>query len=441
MQSALRPYVTAGVALVGASAIAVSPISVPPPEIEVHEVAVQLSASFEDVLAASRQIVQSLINSELENPAPILQQLIANQIESGTALFGAGQATAEAIVGIAQGLPAAFQDAADLVAAGDINGAINALLGSVVLGALPLIGTVLPQVQGVLERPFAVAQALVAPLTNAPIAIGLGPLLGGVAVVQQAVTSIQAVANAVGSGDPAEIGSAIQTGLADVSLAGVQAVGITLDQVNFVRGTIADALNQPLGGSPMAAESVPSGAAKSFTLAAPLKEIAVAPKAEVPVCRRIAVRQRERGRFRSGRRDQGCVRQCSHCEGQRQGRQSVHAGIDLHQGWEASCRHRQLRPGAAGHHQGAHRPRSRERSPTRRHRAPLHRRAAKAVRAVQVPAIPARAVAARASNTANNRSRIGPLPARQGADLYAGPIAASWPTRPRRRRCPRAPHP
>ena len=38
------------------------------------------------------------------------------------------------------------------------------------------------------------------------------------------------------------------------------------------------------------------------------------------------------------------------------------------------------------------------RSPTRRRRAPLHRRATKALRAVQVPAIPARAVAAKASN-------------------------------------------
>src|SRR3954471_21547240 len=45
MQLALRPYATAGVALVGASVIAVSPVAVPPTAVEqVRESAVHLSA-------------------------------------------------------------------------------------------------------------------------------------------------------------------------------------------------------------------------------------------------------------------------------------------------------------------------------------------------------------------------------------------------------------
>jgi hypothetical protein len=45
MHSALRPYVTAGVALVGSSVIAVTPIAAPQPDIRVANPAVSLAAA------------------------------------------------------------------------------------------------------------------------------------------------------------------------------------------------------------------------------------------------------------------------------------------------------------------------------------------------------------------------------------------------------------
>src|SRR5215211_2971413 len=44
MHAAVRPYVTAGAALVGASVIAVTPIAAPPPDIQVANPAVRLAA-------------------------------------------------------------------------------------------------------------------------------------------------------------------------------------------------------------------------------------------------------------------------------------------------------------------------------------------------------------------------------------------------------------
>ena len=87
MQAALRPYATAGVALVGASVIAVSPVTVPPAAIEqVRDSAVQLAASV-DPLEVFRQVLQQTITNAratgqaiLDNPAPILPQLIKNQL-------------------------------------------------------------------------------------------------------------------------------------------------------------------------------------------------------------------------------------------------------------------------------------------------------------------------------------------------------------------------
>ena len=48
MQQALRPYATAGIALVGASMIAVTPLAVPPPKVQVRPV--QLVDAWSDLV-------------------------------------------------------------------------------------------------------------------------------------------------------------------------------------------------------------------------------------------------------------------------------------------------------------------------------------------------------------------------------------------------------
>ena len=86
MQAALRPYVTAGVALVGASVIAVTPVTVPPTAIEVRDTAVQLSALtnpidiFRPVFEQALENAQTVGQAIAANPAPILEQILANQL-------------------------------------------------------------------------------------------------------------------------------------------------------------------------------------------------------------------------------------------------------------------------------------------------------------------------------------------------------------------------
>ncbi|MGV0738349.1 outer membrane porin GjpA [Mycobacterium syngnathidarum] len=91
MHAALRPYATAGIALVGASAIAVSPVVAPPvaPDIQVPRIAaaqVGLAAQT-DVLARWVEVFNTasdnattLAGFSFEAPAPALQQVIVNQV-------------------------------------------------------------------------------------------------------------------------------------------------------------------------------------------------------------------------------------------------------------------------------------------------------------------------------------------------------------------------
>lgn len=86
MHLALRPYITTGVALVGASAIAVAPIAPTPPDIQITNPAVQLSAAIDpitpwlEVFNDSEVNFANLANEWLAAPLPVLQQVIANQI-------------------------------------------------------------------------------------------------------------------------------------------------------------------------------------------------------------------------------------------------------------------------------------------------------------------------------------------------------------------------
>ncbi len=86
MQRALRPYVTTGIALVGASAIAISPVAPPLPDVKAANPAVQLSAAIDpitpwlEVFNSSEVNVANLVNEWLAAPLPVLQQVIANQI-------------------------------------------------------------------------------------------------------------------------------------------------------------------------------------------------------------------------------------------------------------------------------------------------------------------------------------------------------------------------
>lgn len=88
MHVKLRPYATAGLALVSATAIAATPVVATPslPEVRAADPAVQLSAAVNpitpwlEVWDNSETNFANLANAWLEAPAPVLQQVIANQL-------------------------------------------------------------------------------------------------------------------------------------------------------------------------------------------------------------------------------------------------------------------------------------------------------------------------------------------------------------------------
>ncbi|MCP3812048.1 hypothetical protein NLX62_06895, partial [Mycobacteriaceae bacterium Msp059] len=152
MQLASRSYMAAGVALVGASAIAVSPMAPPVPEVHMP---VALTAAIENpvtVFQPAIEATQTLFNNFIERqstkPLPVLRQLATNVVfvntdpvlvvalalthgvitaqEIGPNLAALGETTTSAMnalmenLGVlAAGLPDALQAAGELIAAGD----------------------------------------------------------------------------------------------------------------------------------------------------------------------------------------------------------------------------------------------------------------------------------------------------------------------------------
>ncbi|AMD55528.1 hypothetical protein ATO49_21495 [Mycolicibacterium fortuitum subsp. fortuitum DSM 46621 = ATCC 6841 = JCM 6387] len=87
MQLASRSYLAAGVALVGASAIAVSPMAPSVPTLSPVHMPVALTAGvdnpltvFEPAFAATQTMISNIIERQTTNPAPIAKQLVENAV-------------------------------------------------------------------------------------------------------------------------------------------------------------------------------------------------------------------------------------------------------------------------------------------------------------------------------------------------------------------------
>ncbi len=77
MQHALRPYATAGIALVGASIIAVTPLAVPPPRVETRPV--QLVDAWSELISNTTANLDSIIgNASSSDITQLFDQLVTN---------------------------------------------------------------------------------------------------------------------------------------------------------------------------------------------------------------------------------------------------------------------------------------------------------------------------------------------------------------------------
>jgi hypothetical protein len=207
MQTALRPYATAGVALVGASVIAVSPVTVTQTAAQVRDAGVQLSAlqnpidAFGPVFETAVADLQALGQAIAANPAPILQSILGNLPGNIADLPGNVLAQLLEIPQIPGQLPG--QIGASLAGIESLVGPIQTFLQDVITAVVstdPNAGGVLiPQLQIIFQAlqsgDFGTAFGDLSVLPLAPI---LNPLLNNfmllpqiAAVFQQQLANIQ----------------------------------------------------------------------------------------------------------------------------------------------------------------------------------------------------------------------------------------------------------
>lgn len=256
MQLTMKPYVTVGVALVGASVIAVAPIA---PRADLHMPSVNLAASIENpitvfkpVVNAAGDLIRETLRSELADPFPILRQIFANQQYTVSKLLSAIHGGGAALTELVQGLPAALNAAGAILRTGDVNGAIDSLVASGLGPILNFITGVTVPLQDAFERPFAVGQQLVAAAFETGLAltvalaqtfIGIGFPVGTTPVLQNLVTVTESVLKSIGTLNPINVINAVQNGVADVLLNAITHISDFMTQsVPYIRGVIVDAL-------------------------------------------------------------------------------------------------------------------------------------------------------------------------------------------------------
>jgi hypothetical protein len=218
MQAAMRPYATAGIAIVGAGIIAVSPIAPPVPKLHLPAVAdgrVALSAfvnpiaQWVEVLTDSGNSLAGLGQIVAADPLPIITQLIQNQTANINTITGAiGQGVGQT-VGTLAAIPQTLITAANQLAAGQPSAAVQTIWNGIALPGVfaiitPLLGTY-PVFQQTVDNFAKVVDAVGTSLLGVGLSV-LGPVQS---VVNQFGSDTQAFADAIGKGDLGTAVSAI----------------------------------------------------------------------------------------------------------------------------------------------------------------------------------------------------------------------------------------
>ncbi len=281
MQAFVRTGMTSGVALIGASAIALSPIVVAPqqvhlPVVPVSSLATTLTAQVDpinewvQVLTASFNNVSALGQQVWADPAPILKQIIINQLGYANTTVNALSSAGSSLVTALQALPPAFGQAGQQLAAGQISAGLNtayqAMVSLVLQPGLALLTS------GVLDIPGKVMQNITNVVKLVPsLLIGPGfTVLATAFSVESAFNdTAQAVYDGVRAGNlgaalnaivniPAVLTNAFLNGY-NTAAGGVGILapgGLIPTLVVAVRDAIAQALGAPV--PPAAAPATPA---------------------------------------------------------------------------------------------------------------------------------------------------------------------------------------
>jgi len=161
----MRPYLAAGVAVLGASLIAANPVA-PNISADIQERAVRLAGSvtsdiadvttnaataaaaaatnpitlWSDVLTTALNNTETLASDWLADPFPIMAQVIHNQLGFAQTIGGSLQSMNSTLLNvITQELPGQFQTMVNGIAAGDIGASVTNFNDSLLLDLLPTI--------------------------------------------------------------------------------------------------------------------------------------------------------------------------------------------------------------------------------------------------------------------------------------------------------------
>lgn len=216
---AVRCYLTAGVAVVGAGALIAAPLAVPPPEI--HLPAIHVSSAEVQLAALANPIAEwvtvvqttfanvAALGVQFQNdPAPILAQLLKNQLANASTLATALEGTVGVLGSQVAALPAATLLAAQQLAAGEFSAAVGTLfqagIGLILGPAISLIGATSIITDG--AQRFA---NVVAAIPNALLPVGLAAISPIAGAVYSFGDAGQAVIDAARKGDVAGALSAL----------------------------------------------------------------------------------------------------------------------------------------------------------------------------------------------------------------------------------------
>ncbi|WKG02101.1 hypothetical protein [Mycolicibacterium sp. HK-90] len=304
MRQALRPYVTAGIAIAGAGVIAVTPVSPSVPEPAVEFSSIRLSGSVQTLdLPAPVDVAASAIPPELSpaeayqyvaqltaafvmdaiapivsNPTPIVDQVIANQLWYANLLTMGVVTGASNIVWTLSNLPEYLSTAAAQLMAGDPEAAIMTLWSRTPVELIA--GVALPLVPS-FAIPVTITQNLanvVATVPTTVLELGSDVLSAANNTVAATAASVRSIAEAAASGDPTALANAILVAPASIAsglLIGDIAEGGhnpglingVLKHLVLARETIAEALGAPPREIPEALSSaVPPASARIATL-------------------------------------------------------------------------------------------------------------------------------------------------------------------------------
>lgn len=223
MHATLRPYATAGISLVGATAIAISPISpITPalPDIKVPAIATSSAAVdlvvnpidfYSAVFGRTVDNVGALAEIFLENPAPILSQIIANQVVNFEMISNALTELVGAVEGLLETqIPVLVDTAFAALREGDIETALNSFLSIPVTLFAPIafigLGAALLPISTAANNINNVIQDV---LGGAILAGALGVFGPVLSTVGATGTAIQGVIDGVMAGDIGEVFDAV----------------------------------------------------------------------------------------------------------------------------------------------------------------------------------------------------------------------------------------